>query len=245
MPKAMIFAAGLGKRLMPLTTDKPKALVEVAGKPMLHWVVEKLVNSGFKQIVINTHHYAEKMREAIEKLPYDAEFIISDEKKELLDTGGGLLKAKEFLQGEEPFIVHNVDVFSDLDLKQLWDFHIKNKAIATLATTNRKSTRYFLWHNNQLAGWENISTNEKIMTRNISENFERKAFSGIQVLSPEVFDHINFSGKFSIKKVYFNLAEQKNILSFNHNSDFWFDLGTIEKIKTAEKMIKEKDFLNY
>ncbi len=235
--KAMIFAAGYGKRLKPLTDKKPKALIEVAGKPMLHWVVEKLVNNGFKQIIINVHHHSAMMKDAIKSLPFVAEFIISDEQDCLLDTGGGLLKARQFLEGSEPFLLHNVDVISNVNLKELFSLHKQQGGIATLATSKRKSSRYFLWHKNKLAGWINTNSKKKILVQKTDVPLEKKAFSGIQVVSPKIFDHIKDKGKFSINKVYLDIAKEKNIFSFDHDPKYWFDLGNVEKIKDAENLI--------
>ncbi len=235
--KAMVFAAGLGSRLKPLTEKKPKALIEVAGKPILYWVIKKLVNYDFTSIVINVHHHAGILKEAIKSLPFKAEFIISNEEDCLLDTGGGLLKAKQWLDGCEPFLVHNVDIMSNINLHELYSNHLKNGGIATLATSKRNSERYFLWEENKLAGWENTITKEKVIVKNIKGTLKRKAFSGIHVINPEIFENIEDAGKFSLKKVYLDLADKKNIFSYDHDHKYWFDLGTTEKIKKAEKII--------
>lgn len=237
--KAMIFAAGLGSRLKPLTDKKPKALIEIAGKPMLYWVVEKLINHGFDRIVINIHHHAGILKEAIKNLPFNVEIIISNEENCLLDTGGGLLKAKPWLDGDKPFLVHNVDIISNINLKELYSYHLGHGGIATLATTKRESDRCFLWDKNKLAGWENTSTGEKILVRDAKGTPQKKAFSGIHVINPEIFKYIKDTGKFSLNKVYLDLANEKDIFSWEHDHKYWFDLGTVEKIKKAENSIKQ------
>ena len=234
---AMILAAGLGNRLKPLTESKPKALVEVAGKTMLYRVVEKLVNNGFKRIVINIHHHAPLMRQAIKALPFKAEFIISDEEDCLLDTGGGLIKAKQYLDNKEPFLLHNVDIISNINLKELYAYHMQKGGIATLATSARESSNYLLWHNNKLVGWEQTVSGKKILAKEISNQPQKKAFSGVHVISPKIFDLINYSGKFSIINAYLDLAGKHDIYSYHHGHKYWFDLGSVEKIKNAESII--------
>ncbi len=241
--KAMILAAGYGKRLKPLTDTKPKALIEVAGKPMLHWVAEKLVNNGFDRIVINVHHHASMIKQAVKKLPFKAEFIISDEEDRLLGTGGGLLKAKKYLCGSEPFLVYNVDIISNINLQGIYSSHLKQGCIATLATSVRDSSNYLLWHNNKLVGWEHIESGKKIIAKNTTEMPLRKAFSGIHVISPRIFDLVKESGNFSIINVYLELAKEKEIFSFDHDHKYWFDLGTVEKIRNGEKVITKNHYI--
>jgi N-acetyl-alpha-D-muramate 1-phosphate uridylyltransferase len=239
MRKAMIFAAGLGTRLKPLTESRPKALVELEGKTMLERTVEKLIQASVKEIVINIHHFPELMHNAINNFSYpEVNFLISDESTELLDTGGGLLKASRWLNGNEPFIVHNVDVVSDIDLEEMYNFHLQSQALATLAMCNRQTTRYFLWHNNRLCGWQNIQTNNLIRCYPTPEEPIPLAFSGIHIINPEIFDFIAETGKFSINQVYLRLAYTHKIMSFTHNPEFWADVGTLEKHARALEMIK-------
>ncbi|MFP4065376.1 MAG: NDP-sugar synthase [Bacteroidales bacterium] len=239
MHKAMIFAAGLGTRLRPLTSEKPKALVDLAGKSLLQRAVDKLTCAGITYIVINIHHFPVLMREAIENLNnHGAELIISDESSCLLDTGGGLLKAAELLQGEEPFVVHNVDVISDINLADMLQWHEQSNALATLAVSQRETSRYFLFHNNRLCGWENIQTNARIICYQTDHTPERRAFSGIHIISPRIFEHINKTGVFSINKIYLGLAEEHPIMAFQHNPAFWADVGNLEKLQKAETLVK-------
>ncbi len=239
--KAMILAAGYGKRLKPLTDIKPKPLVEVAGKPMLHWVAEKLVNNGFDRIVINVHHHAAMMKQAVKDLPYKAEFIISDETDRLLGTGGGLVNAKKYLGNDEPVLVHNVDVISNINLRKMYSYHSQKENIATLATSGRHSSNYLLWHNGKLVGWEHTVSGKRIIAKETTATPLRKAFSGVHIISPRIFDLIKESGSFSIIRTYLDLAAGNDIFSYHHEHKYWFDLGSAEKIKKAEEiMVKEK-----
>lgn len=239
MPTAMIFAAGLGTRLRPLTNNKPKALVEIAGKTMLQHTIDKLCAAGIRKIVINIHHFPELMRKAIENLEYpQTTFIISDESAQLLDTGGGLMKAAPYLiSGNDPIILHNVDVLSDLDIKTMVNSHTKHNALATLAVSQRKTSRYFLWQDNLLCGWENISTGEKKIVKTSEQPPSQLAFSGIHIVSPEIVDLIDEKGSFSITPIYLKLATYNSIMAFEHDPQFWADLGSPEKLANALKMI--------
>ncbi|MFW5757214.1 MAG: nucleotidyltransferase family protein [Bacteroidota bacterium] len=238
--KAMIFAAGLGTRLAPLTNDKPKALVEASGKTMLQRTIETLLNADVEEIVINVHHFAELIKKAISEYKYPGvKFHISDESSMLLDTGGGLLKAAEFLYGEEPFYVHNVDIISDINLKDMYQKHLDEQALATLAVSGRSSTRGFLWYDNRLCGWQNIQTGTQIKCYSTPTPPKALAFSGVHVISPYIFPEITETGKFSINQVYLRLAFQHKIMAYEHDSSHWADLGTTEKIAQAEKMLQQ------
>ncbi len=238
--KAMIFAAGLGTRLKPLTSNVPKALVTVSGKPMLLWVAEKLINAGATEIIINVHHHAEKLKELVSQLNYPkVHFVISDETTELMDTGGGLKKASEMLQSSKPVIIHNTDVLSDISLTKMLIKHKQEQALATLAVSERTSSRLFLWYGDQLAGWQNCKTGEKI----VSAGFENKilralAFSGIHVVDHKIFSMLNETGPFSITNAYLRLSAKYTITPFEHDPTNWIDIGTPEKLKRAEQMVK-------
>jgi NDP-sugar pyrophosphorylase family protein len=238
MQKAMIFAAGLGTRLMPLTAHKPKALVELNGITLLQRAVDKLTHAGIRFIVINIHHFPDLMKEAIEQLKTDgAEIIISDESDILLDTGGGLTKAAEFLKGDKPFVLHNVDVISDVNLKEMYSLHIREKALATLAVSKRLTARYFMWDNGRLCGWTNTQTKARIDCGHPINSPRLLAFSGIHIVSPEILDLINETGIFSINKVYLRLAEKHKIIAYEHDPAFWADLGTVSKLEKASKLL--------
>ena len=157
--KAMIFAAGLGSRLRPLTDERPKALVELNGKPLITGVIEKLAAAGVTEIVVNLHHFADELRQYLAKNDFGLPIHFSDEKKLLLDTGGGLKKAAEFFKDGGPFFAYNVDILTDIDLTKLYHQHLENKALATLAVRKRKTSRYLLFDKDfKLQGWENILT---------------------------------------------------------------------------------------
>ena len=235
----MIFAAGLGTRLMPLTENKPKALVEIQGVTLIERAIKKLAKSGFDRIIINVHHHAKQLINFLNNNTFDAEIIISNESSELLDTGGGLKKAKKFFNKNEAFLAYNVDIISDIDLKEMYNYHISSGAIATLAVRNRKTLRYLLFdENNNLTGWKNIKTGEKIISRETKDKLSRQAFSGIHVISPKIFDLINKTGKFSMIEVYLEIARTQTIKSFNHDDSFWMDIGSIYNLEIINKLDK-------
>lgn len=237
----MIFAAGIGKRLQPISQHTPKALVEVGGKPMLQRLIERLILAGVTRIIINIHHHPERMREFIERLRYPGtEIFISDETDLLLDTGGGLLKAAEMLQGNEPILLHNVDVLSDINLVAMATFHKETGALATLAVSRRKTSRYFLWDKGKLAGWENTATGQMILCRpEDAQRLVRRAFSGVHIISPKMLELITETGVFSINEVYLRLAKTQNIASFEHSAQNWADIGTPEKLEHARALFEK------
>ncbi|MCQ2973256.1 MAG: nucleotidyltransferase family protein [Bacteroidales bacterium] len=233
--EAMIFAAGLGTRLSPLTDTKPKALVNFKGKTMLENAIEKIISAGFDRIIINVHHFSNMMKDFISNLKYDAEILISDESDCLLDTGGGILKAKNLLIKENNFLLYNVDIACNIDLKKLYNFHLNSDNIATLAIKYRNTSRKFIFDNNlQLCGWKNFNTNETKISKNFQEfNAKYLAFSGISVINSRIFDKITETGKFSITPLFLRLAKSEKIAGYIH-SDCWADLGTIERLNEAE-----------
>ncbi|MDX9941006.1 MAG: sugar phosphate nucleotidyltransferase [Bacteroidales bacterium] len=237
--KAMIFAAGIAKRLHPISEHTPKALVEIGGKTMLQRVAEKLIRAGARDIVINIHHHPEQMRRFIYHMDYPgARFFISDETSKLLDTGGGLVKAREWLEGDEPIVLHNVDVLSNIDIRAMLSHHRLTRALATLAVTRRSTARYFLWKKGSLSGWENTESNELILCdERPREDLEQLAFSGIHIIQPELFDLITEQGAFSINGVYLRLAKNYHIHSFEHDPDFWADIGTPKKLNHARHLL--------
>ena len=238
--KAMILAAGLGTRLKPLTNSKPKALLEVKGTPMLEIIIRKLISNGFDDIIINVHHFADQITDFLRlKNYFDVSITISDETDLLLDTGGGLLKARGFFNDGKPFLVHNVDILSNINLKDLYGFHIQNNPIATLAVKDRKTSRSLLINqNHELCGWKNNQTGQTIIAKDRVEDLTSIAFSAIHVMSPEIFPLISEKGVFSIMDTYLRLAKNHSILTWRHDPDFWMDLGRIENLKEAEKYLE-------
>lgn len=237
--KAMIFAAGLGTRLRPLTNDRPKALVEVAGLTMLEIAIRKLKNAGVDQFVVNLHHFGDKIRTFLEsKDHFGSDIRFSDESDLLLDTGGGLKKAGAFLGGDEPFFLYNVDILTDLNLRNLYHAHMETRPLATLAVKSRPGSRFLLFDRDyRLCGWKNFKTGEeKISIALVRPN--PLAFSGIHLVEPEIFDLITENGVFSIIDVYLRLAGQHWIKGFDHHNDFWIDLGKPEKVKEGGEAIE-------
>ncbi|MBI5217508.1 MAG: nucleotidyltransferase family protein [Bacteroidia bacterium] len=238
--KAMIFAAGLGTRLKPLTDAKPKALIEINGIPLLEIVINKLISYGFNKIIINVHHFPYHIIDFLKKKKnFNIHIEISDESGQLLDTGGGLRKACWFLQDKHPVLIHNVDVFSDIDLTNLYEAHINSGALATLAVRSRRSSRYFLFDEDlTLCGWENVKTGDREITKFTGAELTPMAFSGIQILSPAFFDNITENGVFSIVATYLRLSANHKIHAYIHDNSFWLDLGKPENLKKAEAYLK-------
>jgi NDP-sugar pyrophosphorylase family protein len=240
--KAMILAAGLGTRLRPFTDTTPKALIAVNGVPLLEIVIQRLKFYGFHEIIINVHHLAEHIIEFLQKKRnFGLDIRISPETDILLDTGGGVKKAAWFFDDGNPFLVHNVDILSDLDLRQLYETHLLSHALATLAVKNRQSSRYLLFdYENLLCGWQNIVTGEIKITRITSESdLIPLAFSGIHVIHPAIFDLMPEQEVFSITDVYIQLASTHKIVAFNHNSSLWMDLGRIDHLTKAGEILRQ------
>jgi len=235
--KAMIFAAGLGTRLRPLTNDIPKALVKQAGEPMLKRVILKLKKAGINEFVINIHHFGEKVLKYLEENNnFDCKIEISDETDFLLDTGGALKKAASLLKDSENILLYNVDIFSDIRIKDFIRCHKKHKALVSLAVQNRKSDRRLIFNDdNFLSAWENTKTGEQKISREISSEHKSQAFSGIHVVSNKIFDLIEEEGKFSIIDLYLRLAKNHDIFAYNHDHAYFYDLGKIEMLKESEK----------
>jgi NDP-sugar pyrophosphorylase family protein len=232
--KAMIFAAGLGTRLRPLTDDRPKALVEVHGKTLLQHAIEHLKSFEIIDIVVNIHHFGAKVLEVLaDNQNFGCNIIISDERAMLLETGGGLLKAKKYFEGEEAIVIYNVDVLSNINLLEMLHYHKKNKALATLATRSRESSRYLLFNEQQeLCGWTNTKT-KAIKHVRPAKTIQQYAFSGIHIIDPFLLELITQKGKFSITDTYLELAAQHKIIAYPHDQDYWFDVGKPERLKAA------------
>lgn len=237
--KALLFAAGLGTRLKEQTQNKPKALVDLAGKPLLQHAIEHLTQFGITDITINVFHFAEQVISFIkENNSFGIDIHISDERDQLMDTGGGLKKAGVFLKGDESILIYNVDVISNLDLNVLQKYHQEQKALATLVVRPRETSRYLMFdHNLQLAGWKNFSNGETRISRPESyADAQPLAFSGIHLVQPEILDLIIEEGKFPIMDLYLRLAKDQSIKAFIDQSDLWMDLGKPEELLMAEKL---------
>jgi NDP-sugar pyrophosphorylase family protein len=242
--KAMILAAGLGTRLRPLTNDRPKALVTVGGRTLLEITLSRLRAVGVREVILNVHHCAERIVDYLEaNHNFDMRIEISREDV-LLDTGGGLKKAAWFFleSGEgaqEPFLVHNVDVLSTIDLARMVRFHTKHNALATLAVQQRETSRYLLFdEHGQLCGRRAGQDAEPEIIRP-TQQVEPLAFSGIHVLSPQIFAMLSEEGAFSIIPAYLRLAAQgQRILAFRADEFYWRDLGRPENLAEAARDIE-------
>lgn len=235
--KAMIFAAGLGTRFKPWTDKHPKALAMVNGKSLLERNIEYLKKYGITEIVVNTHHFSGQLIEAIDRnRGWGADIILSDESDELLETGGGLMKARKYLEGSSPFVTINVDILTDLDLSKLIAFHKHNKPLISFGVTGRKTSRYFLFdESDRLCGWRNKSTGEEKLSIPI-EGLKEKAYSCVVVFEPTIFSLIKQEGKFSLTETYLDLAKDNLILGYDHSGDKFVDVGKPESIAIAEAL---------
>lgn len=239
--QAIIFSAGFGTRLKPLTDSIPKALVEAGGKPVLQWNIEKLIAAGCTHIVINVHHFPAQIIDFLQRNNnFGINIIISHEADEILDTGGGLVKAAPLFLPEEPIIAHNVDVISDLDLNTLLEYHAEIRPLATLVVRNRNTKRYLLFDADmKLRGWENRDTGEIRLAGSYQrEELRPLAFSGIQIIRQEIFPRLPSSGKFSIIDAYLSMASSGNISGFEDSSPLWIDIGKPEQLEEAGKILR-------
>jgi MurNAc alpha-1-phosphate uridylyltransferase len=234
--KAMILAAGLGTRLKPFTDNHPKALAVVNNKTLLQRNIEYLQSFGITEVVVNVHHFADQIISAAEKNKgWGSRVFISDETNEVLETGGGLKKAADFFKNEkEPFVLMNADILTDLDLEKMKADHDTNKPLATLAVRERTTSRYLLFdETNTLCGWLNEKTGEQKGAPGT-----KKAFSGIHIISPEIFPLITEEGKFSMIDLYLRLAKDHSIKGFDHSETKFTDVGKPESVLLAETLFK-------
>lgn len=235
--KAMIFAAGLGTRFKPWTDKHPKALALVNGKSLLQRNIEYLQQYGINEVVVNVHHFANQIIEAIKNNEgWGSQLTISDETGEVLETGGGLVKAQSLLQSDEPFITLNADILTDLNIHELLSFHKSNEALISFGITNRKSSRVLLFDKkDRLCGWQNNATGEeKIVIPN--QLLHPMAYSCVAVFEQRVFDLIPKRGKFSLTETYLSLAPNHIIKGFDHSGDKFIDVGKPESVAIAEQM---------
>ena len=231
----MILAAGLGTRLKPFTENHPKALLPINGKTLLQRNVEYLHLFNVKDVIVNVHHFAKQIINAVQQNNgWGSNITISDETDLVLETGGGLKKAGEYLQtSSEPFVLMNADILTDLNIDEVKNLHNQTNVLATLAVTNRNTSRYLLFDDdNFLCGWLNEKTGEQK-----GKPGNKKAFSGIHIISPKIFQHIKEEGKFSMIDLYLRLAaEGFKINCYDHSEGLLLDVGKPESITIAEKM---------
>lgn len=236
--KALILAAGLGTRLGPYTSDRPKALVELKGETLLERAIKKVSELELSEIVINIHHFGDHVVEYLrEKQNFHRNISISDERDQLLDTGGAILKAHKLLGDQEPFLIYNVDVLSSIDLAALSAFHSFKGGLASLAVRQRITDRYLIFNPEmELAGWRNVTTGEEKIVRQ-DAHLQNFAFCGIQIVEPGIFQLITESGKFSAIQMYLRLAQKEAIYGYHDLSENWMDLGNPNQLTEAEKII--------
>jgi len=243
--RAMILAAGLGTRLRPLTDDRPKALVEVAGHTLLEITLRRLREFGIREVIVNVHHFAGMVVDYLKKKSNFGMRIEISREDVLLDTGGGLKKAAWFFQEEgqadEPFLVHNVDVLSTIDFRRMAEVHKQNQALATLAVQKRETSRYLLFdEQNQLCG-RRAGRDQAPEVVRPSKETHTLAFSGVHVISPRLLSMMAEEGAFSIINSYLRLAgEGEKILAFLADEFYWRDLGKPGNVAQAAQDVKQK-----
>ena len=234
----MIFAAGLGTRLYPITKDRPKALAEINGVTLLEHNIRFLAAQGVDEMVVNVHHFADKLIEFLaSKKNFGLQIHISRE-KDLLDTAGGLAKAAPYFSDQD-ILLYNVDVVSNIDLQKMLEQHRRSKALATLAIRKRNSSRYLLFDkDHQLQGWRNTKTGEEIRCReDFTGELNEFAFSGIHIVSSRLLKLLGAPRKHSLTPFYLDIAKNEKVLGYPHDADYWFDCGKPETLAKAEAFV--------
>ncbi len=232
-----ILAAGLGTRLRPLTDDRPKALVEVAGKSLLEWNIEHLKSFGIEVIVINVFHFADQIIDFVRSRDWGVEIRISDERPTVLETGGGLLHARDLFEGAEHVLIWNVDILSRVDVTIAYQKHLEYDAMATLFVSDRASSRKLLWKDSVLVGWHNLGTDQFRWVDEPATAYTELAFSGIHLVKHEIFDNFVHSGKFSIIETYFDLARRYRVQCQDYTGEVVLDVGKLPAIPLAEEFL--------
>lgn len=236
--KALIFAAGKGTRLKPFTDHHPKAMAKVNGIPLLERNIKYLQSFGINDFVINVHHFGQQIVDFLkENNNFNAKIEISDEHAELLETGGGLVFARRFLDFGEDFLIMNADILTDMNITEFVNYHQKNKDFATLAVSDRNSSRKLLFNEDMiLRGWMNVQSGEKRLAE-FNKGFKALAFSGIHCINPEIFNKIKRTGKFSIMEEYLDLMLTEKIHGYEHDARL-VDVGRPESVLEAEQIFK-------
>ena len=244
--RAMILAAGLGTRLRPLTENRPKALVEIGGRTLLEITLARLRSFGITDVIVNTHHFADMVREYLDSNTNFGMNIAISHEEILLDTGGGMKKAGDFFleqlaDSEEPFLLHNVDVISTIDLREMLQFHTEHRALATLGVQERKTSRYLLFQQDfELCGRRSGHDSTVELVRP-SQNVQALAFCGIHVISPRFLSMMTEDGTFSIITSYLRLAGLgQKILGFRADEYYWRDVGTPENVARAAEDLQQR-----
>lgn len=233
--QAFLLAAGLGTRLRPLTDHKPKALVEIQGVPLLKINLDNLIRQGVSRIVVNVHHHADMIVDYLNHHTWDAEILVSDERDQLLDTGGGLKKAAHLFAPNEPVLIHNVDILSHIDLTAALKQHSHSMSIATLLVSSRNTSRQLLFDEHcQLVGWKDSRSGE---TRWVQEPTpcEERAFSGIAIIEPTLLDLLPPANRpYPIIPAYLDMARNHRINYFEHKKEDWLDVGKPDTLNIAQ-----------
>jgi NDP-sugar pyrophosphorylase family protein len=250
--RAMIFCAGLGTRFKPWTDKHPKALAVVNGKTLLQRNIEYLQQYGIFEVVINVHHFADQIEEVVSQHHgWGSDILISDERQVLLDTGGGLLKADHFFEGDLRFITLNADILTDLHIGKLIEYHERHQPMISFGVTNRNSSRVLLFDSSdRLCGWRNVGTGEEKISMSANGNasaplssagLNAKAYSCVAVFEPAIFNLMagyGFAGKFSLTDVYLKLAADHLILGYDHSGDRIVDVGKPDSVAVAEQLFR-------
>ncbi len=234
--QAFILAAGLGTRLKPLTDQRPKAMVEVQGQPLLRIAIDNLIRQGVTRIVVNVHHFADQVCQYLQGQQWEVPIAISDERDLLLDTGGGLKKAEPLFLKDEPILIHNVDILSRLDISELCLKHNDSKTLATLVVSRRETSRYLLFdHQEQLIGWKNKQTGEVRWVDSPNEDCTELAFDGIALVEPQLLDLLPPATRpYSIIPSYLEIAKNHRINHFELNEKDWLDVGKPQTLSQAQ-----------
>ncbi len=238
---AMILAAGLGSRLRPITDHTPKALVEVDGVPMLERIARRLIGAGADRIIINIHHHADQVRSFVEERSgFGVDVRLSEEPVDRLETGGGLLHARDHFRGGHPFFLHNVDVICDADLEAMYRAHEESGALATMAVSDRDSSRVLRFDEDGLQARVDRETGTEETARPIRGGSREWAFAGIHVVAPDIFDLMEEDGAFSILAPYLRLAgEGHRIRPHDISGSLWLEIGDPERLERARRILRQ------
>lgn len=238
---AFILAAGLGTRLKELTSDRPKALVELNQKPLLEIVIENLISQNFNHFVINIHHFGDKIIDYFKSKKYEGvEIEFSDEREFLYNTGGAIIKALPYFQKSEAVLIHNVDILSDIDFKSIYDDFVKSDDAAWLLTQERNNKRKIVFdENDNFVGRLNLETKEYDGEIPLNDSFKLLSFSGLHIIKPEYFMNFELSACY-VFDLYKEIVKREAVRSILTESNYWFDLGTQEQLKEASSWLLSK-----
>ncbi|MCB0282283.1 MAG: NTP transferase domain-containing protein [Calditrichae bacterium] len=241
--KAMIFAAGMGTRLRPLTNSTPKALIKINDRPLLEWIILRLKSFGYKQLIINVYHHAESIVNFLDSKKNFGLHIEISREDILADTGGGLKKAAWFFEDVDHFLIHNVDILTDIDLNEMLSQHVQRNADATLAIRKRQTSRYLLFNSElMMCGWRSKIDNQTIWSTEEVANAQEYAFSGIHIFSTDLLKKLKNDVVFSIIPEYLRLAANHSICGYFTESDNWIDLGRKENLESVNLLFDKAYF---